>query len=199
MCHMLSFLDASFPSLIDAPTTPATQTTSKSSQTSQTETQRAFNRSTPQDTSVNCRTPILNQMTPTKRPSPSLSGTKRAAQDTERAISPPPLKRKAQPAISSAEFPSWPASIRLTHSTESAVANFFTPASQKAKDRTTWTERAPRQDSPATLLVAKPVPEMDSAKALATPMKRKKIAAFDLVRTSKGLRALPALSGRTDG
>lgn len=69
----------------------------------------------------------------------------------------------------------------LTSGQESAVANFFTPTSQKPKDRTTWSERSPDEKSPATLLVAKYVPEDDQAKALDETAKRRKIAAFDLV------------------
>lgn len=66
---------------------------------------------------------------------------------------------------------------------ESAVANFFTPASQKPKDRTTWAERSPDEDVPATLLVAKYIPENADFAALEAPAKRQKIAAFDLVRS----------------
>jgi hypothetical protein len=71
--------------------------------------------------------------------------------------------------------------IALTRPKESAVANFFTPASQKAKDRTTWTERSPHEASPATLLVAKYVPDNDSSEESGSTAKRGKIAAFDLV------------------
>ncbi|KAM7198295.1 Polynucleotide kinase 3 phosphatase domain containing protein [Rhypophila sp. PSN 637] len=87
-------------------------------------------------------------------------GTKRPA-DRDPTISPPPLKRKAQSTI-----------------TKSAVANFFTPTSQKPKERTTWSERSPKQDTPATLLVAKYVPESEQV-----PEKKRKIAAFDLDST----------------
>ena len=61
---------------------------------------------------------------------------------------------------------------------ESAVATFFTPTSQKPKERTTWTERAPNDDTPATLLVGKYDPEKEEP-----TVKRRKIAAFDLVWT----------------
>jgi bifunctional polynucleotide phosphatase/kinase len=67
---------------------------------------------------------------------------------------------------------------------ETAVANFFTPASQKPKDRTTWTERSPDEAAPATLLVAKYVPERGEE---GPPSKRRKIAAFDLVRAIAAL------------
>ena len=59
---------------------------------------------------------------------------------------------------------------------ESAVATFFTPTSQKPKEKTTWTERAPNDDAPSTLLVGKYEPEK-----VEPPLKRRKIAAFDLV------------------
>jgi bifunctional polynucleotide phosphatase/kinase len=69
---------------------------------------------------------------------------------------------------------------------ESAVANFFTRASQKAKDRTTWSERSPDHDTPPTLLVAKYVPEDGESATLDATVKRHKIAAFDLVRATAG-------------
>jgi bifunctional polynucleotide phosphatase/kinase len=64
------------------------------------------------------------------------------------------------------------------------VANFFTPTSQKAKDRTTWAERAPGDDSAPTLLVAKYLPENADAAVRDTTVKRQKIAAFDLVHST---------------
>lgn len=68
------------------------------------------------------------------------------------------------------------------HVVESAVASFFTPSSQKPKDRTTWTERSPDNETAPTLLVAKYVPETkDGAKEQS--IKRHKIAAFDLDST----------------
>ena len=70
---------------------------------------------------------------------------------------------------------------------ESAVASFFTPVSQKPKDRTTWSERSPDENSPATLLVGKYVPEGVQGQP---PVKRRKIAAFDLdstlIKTASG-------------
>ncbi|KAF2968679.1 hypothetical protein GQX73_g4934 [Xylaria multiplex] len=92
--------------------------------------------------------------------------SKRKAAD--KPISPPPVKRKAQSAIS-----------------KGAVASFFTPTSQKPKDRTVWTERsggggADGQDSsPATLLVGRFEPEVEEQDG----RKRRKIAAFDLDST----------------
>jgi bifunctional polynucleotide phosphatase/kinase len=61
---------------------------------------------------------------------------------------------------------------------ESAVANFFTPTSQKPKDKTIWTERAPDDDTLATLLVGRYQPDKKESEPLS---KRRKIAAFDLV------------------
>ncbi|KAK0705763.1 polynucleotide kinase 3 phosphatase-domain-containing protein [Apiosordaria backusii] len=101
--------------------------------------------------------------------SPPKSTSKRPAPDN-RSISPPPLKRKAQTAIS-----------------KSAVANFFTPASQKPKEPTVWSERSPDDKPPATLLVAKYPSTTTDEKS---DTKRRKIAAFDLdstlIATSSG-------------
>ena len=75
----------------------------------------------------------------------------------------------------------------LTPRLESAVANFFTPTSQKPKDATTWSERSPNDDVQATLLVGSYQP---TAAADGAPVKRYKIAAFDLdstlISTSSG-------------
>ncbi|KAI8634465.1 DNA kinase/phosphatase Pnk1 [Xylariaceae sp. FL1651] len=91
-------------------------------------------------------------------PSPGSSKRKTG----ERPISPPPTKRKTQSTIS-----------------KGAVANFFTPTSQKPKDRTIWSERAP-DDARPTLLVGHYEPgnteEPDRRK-------RRKIAAFDFDST----------------
>ncbi|KAK5662120.1 hypothetical protein OQA88_8025 [Cercophora sp. LCS_1] len=96
----------------------------------------------------------------------STSGTKRPAPDNDGTVSPPPLKRKAQSAIS-----------------KTAVANFFTPTSQKPKDRTTWNERSPSEETPATLLVAKYVPEKSNGARDQPAGTKRKIAAFDLDST----------------
>ncbi|KND89068.1 Bifunctional polynucleotide phosphatase/kinase, partial [Tolypocladium ophioglossoides CBS 100239] len=85
---------------------------------------------------------------------------KRKVPDTP--ISPPPLKRTVQ-----------------SNTTKSAVANFFTPSSQKPKDRTTWSRRGPNDEAPATLLVGRYVPEEHDDRA----PRRRKIAAFDLDST----------------
>ncbi|KAH6874799.1 polynucleotide kinase 3 phosphatase-domain-containing protein [Thelonectria olida] len=77
-------------------------------------------------------------------------------------VSPPPLKRKVQ-----------------SGTTKNAVANFFTPASQKPKDRSIWSERSPNDDTPATLLVGRYEPEATED----TTVRRTKIAAFDLDST----------------
>ncbi|KAH6684945.1 bifunctional polynucleotide phosphatase/kinase [Plectosphaerella plurivora] len=89
------------------------------------------------------------------------SGSKRKPADG--SISPPPLRRKI-----------------VSGTTKTAIANFFTPASQKPKSRTIWTERAPNEDVPETLLVARYEPE--KAEDPRGP-KRRKIAAFDLDST----------------
>lgn len=69
---------------------------------------------------------------------------------------------------------------------ETAVANFFTPTSQKPKDRTIWSQRAPNDDVPATLLVGRYQPDAHDGEG---PLRRK-IAAFDLdstlIATSSG-------------
>ncbi|KAI0885039.1 PNK3P-domain-containing protein [Annulohypoxylon maeteangense] len=93
--------------------------------------------------------------------SPSSNTSKRKAKD--KSISPPPLKRKAQSTIS-----------------KGAVASFFTPTSQKPKDRTTWSERAPNDDTPPTLLVGRYEPENTEE---LDRRRRRKIAAFDLDST----------------
>ncbi|EGY22426.1 bifunctional polynucleotide phosphatase/kinase [Verticillium dahliae VdLs.17] len=97
------------------------------------------------------------------------SSSKRKPSDAP--VSPPPLKRKL-----------------ASGTTKGAVANFFTPTSQKPKDRTVWSERAPKNDTPATLLVAKYEPE---AKEETSTNKRRKVAAFDLL-FDMDLRCTPA-------
>ncbi|KAI1438980.1 PNK3P-domain-containing protein [Xylaria sp. CBS 124048] len=100
-------------------------------------------------------------------PSPPSSGpaskTGKRKTTADQAISPPPIKRKAQSNIS-----------------QDAVASFFTPASMKPKDRTVWAERAPSDDTPTTLLVGRFEPEEEKGKDEET---RRKIAAFDLDST----------------
>ncbi|KAH7148322.1 polynucleotide kinase 3 phosphatase-domain-containing protein [Dactylonectria macrodidyma] len=94
---------------------------------------------------------------------PASSESKRKAADAP--VSPPPVKRKIQ---------------------SGTTTSFFTPSSQKPKDRTTWSERSPNDDTPATLLVGRYEPEVKEDGAI----KRRKIAAFDLdstlVSTSSG-------------
>ncbi|KAK7948457.1 uncharacterized protein PG986_009343 [Apiospora aurea] len=101
-------------------------------------------------------------MAPEKESSPASesSNTKRKA---TQSISPPAIKRKAQSSIS-----------------KSAVNNFFKPTSQKPKERTSWSERAPNDDTPATLLVGRYEPEGANE---ADQRERTKIAAFDLDST----------------
>ncbi|KAG8677593.1 hypothetical protein FPOAC1_003617 [Fusarium poae] len=94
---------------------------------------------------------------------------KRKASDAP--VSPPAIKRKVQ-----------------SGTTKTAIANFFTPASQKPKDPTIWSERSPNNndDIPATLLVGRFQPEKKEDRK----EKRRKIAAFDLdstlISTSSG-------------
>ncbi|KAI0909366.1 DNA kinase/phosphatase Pnk1 [Ustulina deusta] len=97
---------------------------------------------------------------PSSKGGGSSGASKRKA--TDKPISPPPVKRKAQSAIS-----------------KGAVASFFTPTSQKPKDRTVWTERG-RDSSPATLLVGCFEPEAGERQ---DGRNRRKIAAFDLDST----------------
>ena len=73
---------------------------------------------------------------------------------------------------------------------ESAVANFFTPASQKPKDRTTWPERSPDESTPATLLVGKYIPENEEGTKWERQEERRKIAAFDFVSDRKEMNGI---------
>ncbi|KAL5324305.1 hypothetical protein ACEPPN_008850 [Leptodophora sp. 'Broadleaf-Isolate-01'] len=96
--------------------------------------------------------------------------------DGNAPISPPPLRRKLQ-----------------SNTTQTAVASFFTPSSQKPPEKITWQERAPNDDTPDSLVVGKYEPAKDSTmseKPTGGEMKRHKIAAFDfdstLIQTSSG-------------
>ncbi|KAK6720827.1 hypothetical protein SNK05_003921 [Fusarium graminearum] len=81
-----------------------------------------------------------------------------------------------------------PSSAKSRAAQPTAVANFFTPTSQKPKDPTVWSERSPNNndDIPATLLVGRFEPEKKEDRKV----KRRKIAAFDLdstlISTSSG-------------
>lgn len=116
---------------------------------------------------------------------PSPNSSKRKA--VEKPISPPPLKRKTQSSISSSCVTFYiditdcnkRSDLIFTNWTiEGAVANFFTPTSQKPKERTTWSERATDDDTLPTLLVGRYEPENMGE---SDRRKRRKIAAFDLV------------------
>ncbi|KUI61961.1 Bifunctional polynucleotide phosphatase/kinase [Cytospora mali] len=94
-------------------------------------------------------------MSPAKRP---------ATEDNDPSLSPPPTKRKVQSTV-----------------TNGAVANFFKPTSQKKdQPRVIWSERAPDDNVPTTLLVGR----YDGNKNRdEVPVKRRKVAAFDLDST----------------
>ncbi|KAK2606504.1 hypothetical protein N8I77_005247 [Diaporthe amygdali] len=88
-----------------------------------------------------------------------------ADDDNDPSISPPPVKRKVQSTV-----------------TNGAVANFFKPTSQKKdQPRVAWSERAPDDDSPATLLVGRY--EGGGIADEPSNNKRRKVAAFDLDST----------------
>jgi bifunctional polynucleotide phosphatase/kinase len=81
----------------------------------------------------------------------------------ERAISPPSLRRKV-----------------VSGTTQTAVASFFTPTSQKLPEKVTWTERGVG-DGPRTLLVGRYVPAEKEGESAKEEAKRRKVAAFDFV------------------
>ncbi|KAJ2893772.1 hypothetical protein MKZ38_008239 [Zalerion maritima] len=86
----------------------------------------------------------------------SSSSLKRKA---DQLVSPPLVKRKIQSTTS-----------------KHAVASFFTPTSQKPKSRTVWSERAPNEGAPATLLVGR-------YNSQEPQQSNSKVAAFDLDST----------------
>ncbi|PFH59786.1 hypothetical protein XA68_11894 [Ophiocordyceps unilateralis] len=88
---------------------------------------------------------------------PSSPSGKRRAGDALR--SPPAVKRTVQ-----------------SSTTKSAVASFFTPTSQKPKDRTVWSQVAPDAGAPPTLLVGRHADEDKDGS-------RRNMAAFDLDST----------------
>ncbi|RDW60769.1 DNA kinase Pnk1 [Coleophoma cylindrospora] len=105
----------------------------------------------------------------------SAGADKKRKSTLDHPVSPPPLRRKIQ-----------------SSTTKSSVASFFTPTSQKPPEKIIWQERAPDDDTPATLLVGKFSPSnVDDDPARDTPnITRRKIAAFDfdstLILTSSG-------------
>src|SRR4051812_3291086 len=77
---------------------------------------------------------------------------------SDRAISPPPLRRKVQSGTTrKVPFTNSKLSVNL-FDTEDAVSSFFTPASKKPPEKITWHERRVNDDTPSTLLVGKYVP-----------------------------------------
>ncbi|KAI9734723.1 MAG: hypothetical protein M1818_006710 [Claussenomyces sp. TS43310] len=90
----------------------------------------------------------------------------------EGSVSPPPLRRKVP-----------------STTTKSAVTSFFTPTSQKAPEKTIWQERAPNDDTAATLLVGRYKPD-DHEASPDISNKRRKVAVFDfdstLIQTNSG-------------
>jgi bifunctional polynucleotide phosphatase/kinase len=117
------------------------------------------------------------------------SPTRVKKRGADEAVSSPPAKKKVQSGTTSAliwDLAPFPAtSADFLGSIESAIVNFFTPSSQKPKDKTVWSERAPDDDTPETLLVGRY--ETDTKN---TAPKRRKIAAFDLVRVRLGQSAM---------
>ncbi|CZS90504.1 related to bifunctional polynucleotide phosphatase/kinase [Rhynchosporium agropyri] len=96
--------------------------------------------------------------------------------DHKAPISPPPLRRKLQ-----------------SNTTQTAVASFFTPSSQKPPEKITWHERAPHDDAPDSLIVGRYKPAKTSTQdknLTSEEIKRYKVAAFDfdstLIQTSSG-------------
>lgn len=71
---------------------------------------------------------------------------------------------------------------------EDAVSSFFKPTSQKPPEPITWSERAVDEDTPTSLIVGKYVPPDTSPASNDAPpaAPKKKIAAFDLVRSPCG-------------
>lgn len=80
----------------------------------------------------------------------------------------------------------WAWDVRLTHSPESAVASFFTPASKKEPEKVSWQERSANDDTPPTLLVGRYSPSKQPAQDRLAEKKRRKVAAFDLVSIIPG-------------
>jgi bifunctional polynucleotide phosphatase/kinase len=122
--------------------------------------------------------PCLHQVLPRSAKPPTRPFHHRPSNASSRAA--PPVSPRPRSVL---ETPR-PAADRPA---ENAVANFFTPASQKPKERTVWSERGPNEDTPATLLVGRYEPEGAEDKS---STRRVKVAAFDLdstlITTSSG-------------
>ncbi|QSZ31625.1 hypothetical protein DSL72_001192 [Monilinia vaccinii-corymbosi] len=107
-------------------------------------------------------------------PSPGTGKAEKRKSSIDRPISPPPLRRKVK-----------------STTTQTAVASFFQPTSQKPPEKISWQERAPNEDTPSTLLVGRFEPSNNPAtEGSSHNLKRNKIAAFDfdstLIKTSSG-------------
>lgn len=99
------------------------------------------------------------------------------------SVSPPPVRRKIQSTTTRRLQRREPLHFNSDKSTESAVASFFKPTSEKPPEKISWQERAEHDDKPATLLVGKYVPSDAVEPQSTAPFKlpRRKIAAFDFV------------------
>ncbi|TVY50050.1 Bifunctional polynucleotide phosphatase/kinase [Lachnellula occidentalis] len=118
---------------------------------------------------------------------------KRKQSTLDAPVSPPPLRRKVQSTTTrmSSMVTSRPIYTSADMFSETAVASFFTPASQKPPEKVVWQERAPNDDTPNTLLVGKYEPANDPVSTSNEhESRKKKVAAFDfdstLIETASG-------------
>lgn len=109
------------------------------------------------------------------------------------SVSPPLLRRKVQSSTTrkfSVQQDLFSRNYQAHICIETAVASFFTPASQKTPEKTLWSERAPNNDTPSTLLVGRYVKEDPLRPTI--PVRgekpKTKIAAFDFVRAVHNLK-----------
>ena len=90
--------------------------------------------------------------------------------DKKESLSPPPVKRKLESTITSESPPLYLLSAHSMCRTEKAVASFFTPTSKREPEPIKW------RTVDNSLLVGK-------YKGDGPPPRRRKIAAFDFVRS----------------